>query len=102
MDFWKCVYLSLRLGAMNTEQAFGALVDSVGGTCGIGAVMDGFGELPELNRNGILKILETSIAMPGCDCGYFPDSVASFIIHQNDHHRTPRNQIADKLESLGL
>lgn len=105
---------ALRLGAMNTKQVFQDLGSTKDGTtCGIGAVFVGLGyEFDGASHHDVmakhpeLQVLDTPVNFGGRlpkGCGHAAKgTVVDQIIHLNDKHRLPRNQIADWLQSLGL
>lgn len=100
---------AMRLGAISTDQAFHTLRDPDGRTCAIGAAMVGFGDTTSNSTRGLVPLLYTKISLPNCDvqhnqkvCSQPFSSIGQMIIHQNDYHMLPRNQIADNLEKLGL
>lgn len=94
---------ALRLGAMVTRQVFGQIGDLKETTCAIGAVYKGFGfdgsdtggqmlskELNQIN----VKCPDNSVCSQG--------SLEGVIIHLNDQHHWPRENIATWLEGLGF
>lgn len=92
---------ALRLGAMATKQVFGRL-GNLEETCAIGAANLGYGENPE--SQSVFAILSHAKADPChlCDGGRGMNNMANLIIHMNDDHKVPREQIADYLESKGF
>lgn len=106
---------AMRLGAMSTTQVIGKLGRVSGGegeACGIGAVLAGLGyEFEGVEWNSMLashrelKALTVPVSaakIAGCRHSGIGTTVVDAIIHMNDKHQMPRNQIADRLESLGL
>lgn len=111
---------ALRYGQMNVDQSFGSFVDSDGNMCALGTIWYGMGYdvhhgegvgqfvmkhpewgflLERINtapiREGVCGVNKTT------DCRNY-NSLATVVIHFNDHHKMPRNEIADHLSQFGL
>lgn len=87
---------------MITEQTFGRFGDNEK-TCGIGAAQVAFGDKP--GYDGLAFVLHQPVDMGPCPingCNHTTDSPGSYIIHLNDQHHMPRQQIADYLSQFGL
>lgn len=103
----KKLYLSdmIRLGAAMKPQAFGALHDDNGGSCAMGAAMDGAGSCGEhsiLNMPGYFDLINFGDGK--CDqCDYQGDvnnlSNLCIVAHLNDAHKMSREDIADLVEA---
>jgi hypothetical protein len=83
LSFW------MRLGAKMKPQCFGVLHVN-GGTCAIGAALDGIGAL---NRSTD-RVFAQLFTYEGC-------KILDEIVKRNDYQRMTREQIADWLESIG-
>jgi len=98
---------AIWLGAMLKPQAFGALEDTNGNTCALGAAYDAIGELHTgqgydwswaCRRFPVLKAIDGNRARPRCFvCGTYVESI---VPHINDEHRWTREQIADWVETI--
>lgn len=121
---------ALRFGAMGTTQTFSKLGDTDAGTaCGVGAVFVGLGYQfsgPNSVGNVIaahpeLRVLQTPVRLIGrmpemcvehrgfrrpddfhASYSSHGENILDAIIHLNDDHHLPREQIASWLEGLGL
>lgn len=86
---------------MSTTQIFHSFGNE-NETCALGAALLGFGEFPS-DCGPLLKIIsgDNSPVVDCCRCAYL-GTVGSVVMHLNDNHKMPRNEIADWLEELGL
>jgi hypothetical protein len=110
---------ALRYGQMNVGQATGAYVDSDGNMCALGTIWHGMGydvawnvgaeefvkKNPEwgflMERINTRPLLKGVCGKDG-DCRSGMNNLAAVVIHLNDTHKMPRNQIADHLSGFGL
>jgi len=101
---------ALRLGAMHTRQAFGVMTDGRGAYCAIGTIWLAMG-LPVGSDDGLSEGPHWMFCHHEMDlapfryegCFHCLDlDVADLVMHLNDYHSMPRNQIADLLEGAGL
>lgn len=108
---------ALRYGQMNTEQGFGRFVDSRGRMCALGTIWHGMGY--NVTNEGVGKFvldhpewgflldeidtrpLLAGICIEPCPRGK-ARTLADCVIHLNDDHHMPRNEIADRLSQFGL
>lgn len=112
---------ALRYGQMNVDQSFGSFVDSKGNMCALGTIWYGMGYDVEYDAGVgqfVLKYPEWGFLMERMNtaplregicskgaynrCGSHYTTIASVVMHWNDDHRMPRNQIADRLSQFGL
>ncbi len=118
---------AMRLGAMQTPQAFEDYANHNGGTCALGAAMIGSGactmhqllNLTGDEEDGLIAVYPIltgqRVVCPHPDCKSFHYSsiekrmvdcvmaghLSQIIAHLNDAHRWTRPQIADWLEAQG-
>lgn len=111
---------ALRYGQMNVKQSFGSYVDQDGNMCALGTIWYGMGydvaydvsinefvaKYPEWGF--LMEKVNTAPIREGiCDGGrrcveFDLNTLGNVVIHLNDQHRMPRDQIADRLSQFGL
>lgn len=110
---------AIRYGQMNTKQAFETFVARDGSLCALSTAWYGMGYDVSW-RNGLGQfvlehpewgfLLENIDTAPLCNgvcieggrhCGK-QHSLGYLMVHFNDDHRMPRNEIADRLSAFGL
>lgn len=87
---------------MVTKQVYGQFGNSEQ-TCAIGAAQVAFGDRPGFE--GLAFILEQPADMGPCPvngCAARAHSPGAYIVHLNDYHKMPRQQIADYVSQFGL
>jgi len=97
---------ALRLGAMSTKQAFNAFHPKPDKFCAMGTIMHAVGfenTETELMWEFMGANCDVSPILRDC-CASNPNftTIWAAIIHLNDGHRMPRDQIADRLAAVGL
>lgn len=110
---------ALRYGQMNVDQSFGSFVDAQGKMCALGTIWYGMGydvahnvgvgqfvmQYPEwgfLLERINTKPLREEVCGPFYRCNSAYANLAGVVMHWNDDHKMPRNQIADRLSQFGL
>ena len=93
---------AIRLGAMVKPQAFGIDDDEHGGTCAFAAALDAIGR-PRMMFSAFVYAehqwpwLRQTAHCPRCEV--VTDATA-LVLHLNDDHHWPREQIADWVETI--
>jgi hypothetical protein len=99
---------AMRLGAMQTPQAFGTLFEpqttgfwlwkkTVTATCAMGAALHAVGNI-YLYQDHWFPVLMRPAACPAC--GQRNSTVENTIMHLNDSHEWSRERIADWVEKI--
>lgn len=93
---------AMRLGAMLDGQAFNTLQDEGGRTCAIGAALKaltGAATWTPAGEEAMHWMTFTGrMTCPACDLIEW--HVHNLVVHLNNHHRWPRHQIADWLQTV--
>lgn len=100
---------ALRLGAMTSEQAFGTFSDPSADTprfCALGTIWYALGLSGDPGSKGaewefLTAKVDVSPITRDC-CPTEQDCLWAAIVHLNDEHRMPRDEIASRLERVGL
>jgi hypothetical protein len=99
---------ALRLGSMVTKQGFYTFESDLDGSrCALGTIEFAQPGTISPDSNFTQKPLGPQVGRTcsvGCDTSGLPKhwGLAGQIVHLNDHHKWPRNKIADWLESVGF
>jgi len=113
----------LRLGSMTTQQTFNVLYNGADDSyCALGTIYhmagwDARNELGDFNNLVGTRVwccpdwLYAALIQPTKDCtrhddmhyaGEYQTTALGLVVHLNDHHKMPRNEIAQELEARGL
>lgn len=113
---------ALRYGQMNVGQSYGSFLDENDRMCALGTIWHsmgyavgsdtGIGSFVERNPEWgfLLEFMNTEplrngvcgIGVPPCTQARPIENLAEVVIHWNDDHHMPRNDIADRLSRFGL
>ena len=93
---------ALRLGAMTTEQTFGVM-ERNGRYCAVGTILHAMGLPLDWKLLRGCGPSEGLFQQNCLSCGHHSQAfLIDLIVHLNDFHRLPREEIADLLEQAGL
>lgn len=93
---------AIRLGAMDTPQAFGKAFDGRG-TCAAGAALHAIGRLharAATDYGQYWSVWHKVQNAPCPACGTTSDNRSKTIPHLNDEHRWTREQVADWVQTI--